>query len=226
MNVVFDHAEDVAAGTRTLWFRPERRVRYVAGQFTELYLPHEHVDERGPRRWFTLSSSPTEELVAITTKFAADRGSSFKQKLAALQPGAPLKLADPMGDFVLPKDPAIPLTFIAAGLGITPVRSMVKWLHDQNERRAVRLIYATSRADELAFLPLFQEYNLELTTLPKEGAGQLGTEQVLAWAQDNDGLVYLSGPEIMTETFFKYLTAQGVAKERLVTDYFPGYALI
>src|SRR6185369_15796787 len=103
----------------SFWFRPERPVDYIAGQFTEIYLPHSGADSRGERRWFTLSSSPTDALVSITTQFIPTEGSTFKKELFGLRPGAALKLADPMGDFVLPKDPSIPLLFIAGGLGIT-----------------------------------------------------------------------------------------------------------
>src|SRR5690606_36942002 len=113
IEAVFIKADDVARHTRTLWFRPKRPVRYIAGQFTELYLPHDDADERGIRRWFTISSPPTEELIGITTRFTDD-GSSYKRRLRALEPGAVLKMADPMGDFVLPKDPSIPLVFVAA----------------------------------------------------------------------------------------------------------------
>src|SRR5687767_16013481 len=109
MNVTFDHIEDIAANIKTFWFKPERPVRYTAGQFTEIYLPHPNADERGQKHWFTVSSSPTDPMVSITTKFALDRSSTFKQTLRALEPGTKLHLADPMGDFVLPKDKNIPL---------------------------------------------------------------------------------------------------------------------
>src|SRR5688572_27736052 len=170
MNVTFDHTEDVAHNIKTFWFRPERKVRYIAGQFTEIYLPHDDADDRGIRRWFTLSSSPTDDLVSITTKFASHRSSTFKQHLSDLKPGTPLKLADPMGDFVLPKDPGIPIVFVAGGMGITPMHSMVKWLEDTGEKRDVHLIYAVTEEDELAFVPLFKNYNLKFTPVVKTPA--------------------------------------------------------
>jgi ferredoxin-NADP reductase len=228
MNVTLDHIEEIGAGIRTFWFRPESRVRYVAGQFTELWLPHDDVDDRGPRRWFTLSSSPTEELVSITTKFADARSSSFKQHLAAMRPGTSLHLADPMGDFVLPKDARVPLVFVAGGLGITPMRSMIKYLIDSGEQRQLHLIYTVRHAEDLAFKQLFEAYGATVTpviTAEPGGAGSLTSERILQLAQpSDDALIYLSGPEPMTETFFKQLPALGIREERLVTDYFPGYA--
>lgn len=235
MNVIFDHAEDVARNAKTFWFQPEGRARYVAGQFTELYLPHENPDERGSKRWFTLSSSPTDEMLAITTEFTPERGSSYKQHLLALAPGTQLQLAEPMGDFVLPKDSAIPLVFVAAGMGITPVRSIIKYLHDTGEKRDIHLIYAVSHEDELAFLPLFEECSKKLgakfTPIVKRPAGvwqgetgSLDAERILALAPNTDeNLYYLSGPEIMVETLFKNLQHKEISKSRLITDYFHGY---
>src|SRR3989344_7668 len=128
----------------TFWFKPERPLAYTAGQFIEMYLPHDNPDERGIKHWFTLSSSPTEELVSITTKLAGAKSSSFKKTLFALRPGVEIKIVEPMGDFVLPKDIGIPLIFVAGGMGITPFRSIIKWLSDRNEKRDITLLYAAS----------------------------------------------------------------------------------
>jgi ferredoxin-NADP reductase len=231
MDVVFDHHEDVAEGITTFWFKPEHPVRYTAGQFTEMYLPHDQPDNRGIRRWFTLSSSPTNELLSITTKFAAENGSSFKRTLRGLQPGALLKLAEPMGDFVLPKDTTIPLVFVAGGAGITPMHSMVQYLTDAKEQRPIHLIYAVTQENELAFLPLFKAYCSTVTTVVKNPpadyrgeTGSLSAERILQLAPD-DGktLYYLSGPEPMVEAFTKDLKHRGVSGHRVITDYFPGY---
>src|SRR5882724_4223783 len=101
MKVTFDHSQDEAANIRTFFFRPEKPMHYTAGQYTQLHLPHVRPDDRGQKRWFTLSSSPTEELLTITTKFAGDKSSSFKKALSKLQPGTELTMAEAMGDFVL-----------------------------------------------------------------------------------------------------------------------------
>lgn len=230
MKVIFDHSEDVAKNVKTFWFRPVESARYVAGQFTQISLPLDHPDERGDKHWFTLSSSPTEELIGITTKFAPEHMSAFKNALGRLQKGTELALADPMGDFVLPKDKTIPLLFIAGGIGITPYRSMIKWLSDQHEKRTIHLVYSVRKAEELAFLDLFQEHDMTFTPIVTEPepdwrgeAGMLTAERILELADTmNDPLIYISGPEPMVEDFFAKLD-KSVPKHRLVTDYFPGY---
>jgi ferredoxin-NADP reductase len=232
MHVILDHVEDTAASIKTFWFRSEEQVSYVAGQFTELYLPHRHADERGEKHWFTLSSSPTEPLLAITTKFTSDRSSTFKRLLRSTTPGTALYLADPMGDFVLPKDKTIPLVFAASGIGITPVRSIVKYLSDIHELRDIRLLYAARREDELAFTEIFDTYPLTFTpivghptaTWPGQ-IGRIDARQILEAANSsNRSLIYLSGPESMVEELNNTLQESGVAKHRIITDFFHGYS--
>ncbi len=223
IRATFNHLEH-DAGVYTFWFHPEKPVRYSAGQFTELYLPHD-ADKRGERRWFTLSSSPTESLLAISTKQTAERGSTFKQKLFALQPGDTVTLAEPMGDFVLPKDAGIPLLFVAAGIGITPMRSMIKYLLDTNQQRTIQLIYAAHKPDAFAFQQELAHYNLSIIQVVTSQTGQLTATRILALAQPFDPrtLIYLSGPEHMVEVFTKDLLRSGVPQYRIVTDYFHGY---
>jgi len=232
MRAILDHTEDVAAHIRTFWFKPDHSVRYIAGQFTELYLPHDNHDDRGIKRWFTLSSSPTDQLLSITTKFVPEGGSTFKQTLYDLPLGTSVILADPMGDFVLPKDKTIPLVFVAGGIGVTPMHSMIKWLVDTGEKRPVTLLYAAGHVDEIAFAPLFKKYlGKRYVPIVKEPArtwrgqtGGLDAARILALAPDDGkALYYISGPEPMVEAFSKDLHTAGVPKHRVVGDFFPGY---
>ena len=57
MQVTLDHVEDIAQNIKTFWFKPEKSLRHVAGQFIELTIPHDNADKRGQKRWFTLSDS-------------------------------------------------------------------------------------------------------------------------------------------------------------------------
>lgn len=230
MHVTFVRVDNETPHIKTFWFRPERPIRYTAGQFTEVHLKHS-ADDRGERRWFTLSSSPTDELLGITTRIDPVRPSSFKQSLLALTPGTSLTMADPMGDFVLPKNKEIPLLFIAGGIGITPMHSMVRWLHETNQKRTITLYYAAKNIENILFQSLFNQANISFNPIlqqPPFGwqgmTGRLSTDFIYALpgAQEN-ALIYLSGPEPMVETFYKGLKSKNIPEHRLVTDYFPGY---
>lgn len=226
MQVQFDHTETVAKNIKTFWFKPSLSITYQAGQYTQISLHHQDTDDRGDKRWFTLSSSPTEPLISITTKFSSP-GSSFKRNLAQLKPGTKLNLADPMGDFVLPKDESIPLIFVAGGIGITPMRSMIKWLNDNHKNRHIDLIYAVSTQTELAFIPLLKAYCHSITTLSRDQVGEkanLTAPKIINLTKPTpNSLIYLSGPEPMIETLVEQFKSTSIKPDQLVTDYFPGY---
>lgn len=234
MRVRFDHIEDIAENIKSFWFKPERPLGHTAGQFIELRIPHDGKDNRGDKRWFTVSSSPTEDLVSITTKLTPEGGSTFKQALRTLNGDSEITMSDAMGDFVLPKDDSIELVFVAGGIGVTPMRSMIKSLYDTKQRRAITLIYSVRIAGELAFMDLFRGADITLIPVVGEPAagwtgetGRIDATRIISLASGLEGkYVYLSGPEPMTESLYKELKQLGVNKKSLVTDYFPGYTAI
>lgn len=224
MNVVFDRKENLAPSIVSYYFKPTGIVRYIAGQFIELTLPHDNPDERGIKRWFTISSAPQEDHIVITTKHSASGSSSFKHTLASLRPGIPVHMSDPMGDFVLPKDKTIPLVFVAGGIGITPFHSMLQWLDNVNEQREIQLVYAVKSPEELVFSTLFENMDIDYITL-------IGKRPTADTVQDVVGglegkRLYLSGPEPMIEALNEQFIDIGIDKDHIVTDYFPNYVMI
>lgn len=235
MRVTFDHSEAEANNIRTFYFKPERSVRYTAGQYTELQIPHPHPDKRGDKRWFTISSSPENEFLTITTKYAGDdKTSSFKRKLFSLKPGTVLEAADPMGDFVLPKLIQTPLVFVAGGIGVTPFHSMLQWLSDTTEERPIKFLYGVRSEDEIVFQDTFRDAGVEPTVVVSEPSdswggehGRINAELVLDLEKPSeDTLVYVSGPEPMVQSLAKDLHQAGLAKNQIVTDEFPNYDAI
>src|SRR5258708_34079548 len=102
---------------------------------------HAHSDTGGNRRYFTLASSPTEKEVHLGVRFY-DPSSSFQRAVVELPAGSTIVAGQVAGEFTLPKDPQKKLVFIAGGIGITPFRSMVKYLLDRDEKRAITLFYS------------------------------------------------------------------------------------
>ncbi len=234
MKVILDETKDEADHIRTFWFKTERPMSYMAGQYSELTVPHDNADERGIKHWFTLSSSPTDNRVSITTKLASENPSSFKQALWRLPVGSELHMADAMGDFVLPKDKTIPLVFVAGGIGVTPFHSMIKWLKDTGEKRDIQLIYAANRLEDVAFRDLFESSVSNFQILVSEQAdepsiqtGRLSANKILEMIGDHNGkMTFLSGPEPMIKQFEKDLLAMGLERQQIVIDDFPGYTAI
>lgn len=211
---------------------------YKPGQYLEWTLPGVPFDSRGNRRYFTIASSPTEQTVKLGVKAVLAHTSAFKQRLLALGPQETIVAGQLSGDFVLPDDAQKKLVFIAGGIGVTPFRSMVKYLLDKKEKRDIVFFYACSTVEEFVYQEVFDRAVHELgirvvyvltrsEQVPKGWKGETGhlTEAMLKkYVTDHsERTYYLSGPNAMVESDKKLLHTVGISWQRIVTDYFPGF---
>lgn len=222
MKAVLVSIMPVAQNIKTFTFRPSEPLPHEAGQFTTIILEHPGADDRGVKRWFTISSSPTEPDISITTKFSPERSSSFKKALFGLAVGASVEMLPAEGDFVLPPDAGLELIFIAGGMGITPFRSMIKYLADSAQKRSIKLLYGLQSSGEMAFGDLFKSYK-GLQFVPSVGERFTTAGLMKTIGSPVGKLVYLSGPEPMVEALTDSLVAAGLPADQLKSDYFPGY---
>jgi ferredoxin-NADP reductase len=229
----------VAANTADFIFYPERQFAYQPGQYMEFTLPHAHSDSRGDRRYFTLASSPTEPELRIGVKFY-DQGSSYKEAMLEMDRNTKLVADHVSGDFTLPKDASKKLAFIAGGIGITPFRSMVKYLVDTDDHRPVSMIYSARTQDDVAYAPIFTEASnkvgmktVYILTDEPEGPTQPGvykggpiTAEIIAKEIPDyeERIFYISGTHPMVEAVQAMLRGLGVPRRHIKTDFFPGYA--
>lgn len=232
MRIVYDHSKQEAPQIRTFFFKPEQPLEHLAGQFIEISLDHEDADNRGTKRWFTLSSSPNDELVALTTRILPD-GSSFKRALESLKKGDELHASEAMGDFVLPLNPSIPLIFVAAGIGITPFHSMAAWMIETNApKRDIKLLHAVQNEDDIIFQDTFDDAGIHETVIVENPSDAWGGERsrldanhiVKLTEPATDTLIYLAGSEGFIEKTARDLMGMGIDSQRIITDKFIGYS--
>lgn len=217
-------------------FSKSRQVAFQPGHYLEWTLPHVHPDDRGNRRYFTISSSPTEKDIRLTVKTAL-KSSTFKQQLISMKSDETMWASQLGGDFILPKDPAKKLVFIAGGIGVTPFRSMIKYLVDRNEKRDIALFYSIGNAEEFVFQDIWKEgEKIGLKTVPiltmakvipenwQGKTGFLTGELLEAEVPDyKERSFYLSGPNVMVTSYRKLLLSLKIHRTRIRTDYFPGF---
>jgi ferredoxin-NADP reductase len=199
-------------------------IKYKPGQYMEWTLAHGDSDSRGVRRYFTLASSPTEEELKIGVKFS-DNGSSFKKSLLTI--GDKNIVASQLaGDFTLPKNKNQKLVFIAGGIGITPFRSMLKYLDDKNENRDIVLFYTAKTPGEFVYKDIFAEaekrLGIKTIYVATKISGRLDEHKIKEAVPDyKERVFYLSGPHALVEAFKSSLSNLKV--KGIKTDYFPGY---
>ncbi len=219
--------EAVGADTYDLVFQSKHPMKFEPGQYLEWTVGHKKPDNRGNRRYFTIASSPTEPEVHLGVKFYP-QASSFKRTLFDLPAGSHVLAGQLAGDFTLPQDQARKLAFIAGGIGITPFRSMVKYLSDKNEKRDIVLFYSNKTEGEVAYKDVLsaasEKINLKTIYLITEKTGYLTAEKIRAEAPDFfDRTFYVSGPRGMVRAFEKTLNDMGIPRTQIKTDFFPGF---
>jgi len=214
----------IANETYDFLFSAERKLDFKPGQYLEWTLGHRHSDNRGVRRYFTIASSPTEENVRFGVKFY-ENASTFKKSLGALEIGDEITASQLAGDFTLPKNKNRKLAFLAGGIGITPFRSMIKYLLDKNERRNIVLIYANKSAEDIAYNDIWSEAREKIGAKIACPVGFITKEMIVREVPDfKERFFYISGPRAMVVVFEKTLKNLGVKRSQIKTDFFPGYA--
>ncbi len=225
----------IAKDTYEYVFKKPAGFTFLPGQYLEWMLPHRKADSRGPRRYFTIASSPTEGEVRLAMKLV-EKGSSYKQSLHGLDIGKKIIASQLAGDFLLPKKPEQKLALVAGGIGITPFRSHVKYMMDSGVVHDTVLYYCANTKDEVAYRELFKEASKKFTFSTIE---VIAKEQVVA--PDENGFLtadmiknrtpdylerhwYLSGPPGMVNAYSKLLSELGVPKKNITRDFFPGLA--
>jgi ferredoxin-NADP reductase/Na+-translocating ferredoxin:NAD+ oxidoreductase RnfD subunit len=225
--------------TYDLVFVPEQPLTFLPGQYLEWTLEHPAPDNRGNRRYFTIASSPTEDELIIGVKFY-NPASSFKRYLwQMIEENREIVASQLAGDFTLPADPTGKYVFIAGGIGVTPFRSMIKYLADNWLTRDIVMLYSNRKIADIAYKDLFDHASQELglkmvytltdaSAAPSDWPGQTGAinaAMIQTQVPDySERTFYISGPRSMIDGFSQMLRRMGVAKNKIKTDFFPGFA--
>ncbi len=212
-----------ADGIYSYGFALPKDFSYQAGQYMEWTVKNQSNDRRGNRRYLTVSSSPTENGVMFTIK-QPEKASAFKQTLARFKPGDTILASHIAGNFTLPKDPIKKIAFMGGGIGVTPYRSMIKYLLDKNERRDVALLYSSNSEAELSFKKLFEQAkNIGLKTSYITDT-KIDSQKIQNLLPDfKERMFYISGPYAYVQSIQSTLLSMGVKLGNIMTDYFPGY---
>ncbi len=236
MDLKLIHKQKIASDSWELIFDKPEGFVYEPGQFIEINLEHPNPDDRGFKRWFTLSSSPTESDLMVTSRLV-DKHSTFKDALFKLKAGDSIKASEPMGKFTLPTDITKKIVWIAGGIGITPFRSQMKFLLDNQESRDVTLIYSNRSLKDVCFqdlwdeaqknLPNFKYVQTLVDEIPSDWQAEKGfvdgamLERVITNLDECE--FFISGPEPMVEAFKPILTGKGIEEKYIHQDWFPNY---
>lgn len=209
-----------AGNAVTFIFKPEHNFTWIPGQYLIYNLEHKNQDLRGKMRFFTISSSPFERYPSITTRIDKIKGSSFKNTLNLLKIGSAIIAKGPDGDFTLGNSKK-KFVFIAGGVGITPFRSILKQLDYDKKDFDIILFYASKKG--VIFKKEFDDLKLKRLKIKYLIEKKLNKTDIEKIPDFKKRIIYVSGPDTMTERIESLLLKLGVKKENIKTDYFSGY---
>jgi glycine betaine catabolism B len=226
LSLILVGKQEIAKNTVLFEFEPIKPFNFIPGQFMEWTLPHAKADSRGTRRFFSIASSPTEPTIKLLTKFN-EKGSTFKKALNELQPGGEITASHLDGDFILPENEKAKYVLIAGGTGIAPYYSMISYLIDKKIKKDIMLFYTSKTDEELALKEFWNQASgvgVKSDYVITERDGYITPELIKARLPDwKERIYYISGPEPMVETYVNMLLEIGIDKNKIRTDYFPGY---
>lgn len=229
--------EEIAYRTMAFHFEKPLGFQFRAGQFIDLTLlnPPE-TDSQGVIRTFTLASAPYEDELVLATRI---RNSAFKRVLANLPQGAEVRIAGPMGSFLMHKNPAKVGACLAGGIGITPFRSMLRQARNEGFVHPIYLLYSNRRPEDAPFLKELQDLaagNRQFTFVPTMTEMERSTREwrgqhkqidhdLLAehFRDSNRFIFYVAGPPAMVAAMREMLQNNHVSDDDIRTEEFGGY---
>lgn len=190
------------------------------------------------RRNYSISSAPDDSSYRISVR-RIDGGVVSDWLHASVDEGTELLVSAPAGDFVLEHAPAI--TLLSAGVGLTPLMSMLDTLMDAGNAPALHYIHATRT-------PQTEAFGSHVRTLAADGrirhdvfysretpaddvvgagttqhAGRLTPEWLKAQVQSGN-VYYICGPDAFMRDMVATLKEAGVPEKAIRFEFFGSAA--
>ncbi len=234
INGVLSEVIDRAPGVKSFRFKLEREIDFKPGQFFCVMLDSE---EGECVRYFSFSNSPTERGYIEFTKRITD--SPFCIELCKLKAGNHVKLKMPGGSFTFEGEHK-KIAFLSGGIGITPIRSMLKYIADKKLATDAVLIYGNRTQEDIIFRKDLDKLSAEnknihviYTISSKDSAkdtwkGKTGhIDEVMIKSEIPDyreRVFFICGPPRMVDKLVSVLKdGLGIDKDCIKRENFVGY---
>jgi ferredoxin-NADP reductase len=232
MNLLLTQIEQQTHDTKTLRFQipKERQLRAKPGQFLTFQWA---IDGQRVMRSYTISSSPIHgNYVEITPK-RMENGciSVFLNERA--KPGLRVQATGPYGQFYFDETVHKSIVLIAAGSGITPMISMLRYIEDLKLATSVTLLYCVRTAADIIFQSELARLERSLSNFKYEAclsqpgpawkgrSGRLTKEFVSQNVTDlNAPTFFLCGPKGFMDNARQILSSLRVQQERILQESF------
>jgi ferredoxin-NADP reductase len=185
-------------------------------------------------RSYSISSSPTEREYVDLTVRREPRGAVSRHIVDLLKVGDPIEAAGPVGRFTFTGTEADSIVLIAAGVGVTPMICIIRYLTERSWAGDIFLIFSCRAPDDFLFerqVAELQRVNPKLrvavTVSRPEGTDWKGprgriTRELLTQTVPDlaSRRIHLCGPASMMDATKAILTELGVAADQMKTELF------
>lgn len=227
----------IARDTMAFWFdAAEMGFKFRPGQHADFIFARAETGRRiEGSRTFSFANSPHDkDTIMIAMRM---RETDFKTELMAAALGTKFVVSRPRGSFCLHADITRPAVFLAGGIGITPVRSILQWANEERLPHKLYLFYSNRDLDDAAFMQEFEAMtaqNPNFTLIPTITGrralawpfekGHIDREMLKRHIRGVKGPVYyIAGPSGMVTAMSEMLNASGVNDDDIKVEEFGDY---
>ncbi len=211
----------------------EEEVNFKAGQYMQFKAPEYEGNDEEVYRAYSISSSPLEkDHIEFIIGYVPD-GIATTYIHKHLKEDDEVTINGPYGDFYY-QDNDREMIMVAAGTGMAPILSLLKFMESKDIKRKARFYYGAKTEDDLFFLDYFKELEDKLydfkfiPCLSRVGEedGWTGfrgrvNNAIDEFLEDGDNKeAYLCGNEPMINSVKKSLTSKGLPEELIYYDEF------
>ncbi len=241
-NVALISKSEIADHTMLFTFEKPKGFTFHAGQHVRMTLVHpKYTDKEGASRFLSIASSPADKNLSFALRM---RDTAFKNSLRKLQPSQKVKiqimLEVPAGAFALDSGNTSPYVFLAGGIGIAPIYSMIKDATERDLPNTMLLIYSSKSPEDAVFLPKLinlAKQNTRLTVVPTMTAlnrdtvwsgekGRITKDLIIRLVSEpQNSTFYIAGLPAMTSVMKTIVSDLGVPSERIFAEEFEGFDL-
>ena len=207
---------------------------FTAGQHLPIELEIPGV-ESPVRRTYSLSNGPGRDRYRISVK-REPRGLASQYLHDHLEPGAIINSRHPAGDFVMTCDKC-PLVLVSAGIGVTPMVSMLQSVADDASDRPIWFVHgardghhhalaedvrraAEGKANIAVHVAYSQPGGTDRQGSDYDSAGRVDGALIAGLVDRSDAQYFLCGPVRFMAEVQADLERRGVAPERIHTETF------
>lgn len=211
---------------RSFRLRPIDGINYEfkPGMFSSLFLkPTDKLF-----RSYSIASSPKENYLELLIEMINGK---FTSLLSSLREGDQVYVSEPRGTFIYEPDKIEKALFLAAGIGIAPFFSMLRYLRDINLTRDIVLFYSVKHKADIAYpeeLKASSHFGTKLfftvTRDPQDkewkgGKGRINMKMVKSYVNDlQSRMVYICGGIKFVKDIVEELKNEGISDENIKRD--------